>query len=53
MKVMTNLNDFEKALRDNFKGVTNKKYIKDSIAWHMSHKYITPDQATKLEKEYL
>ena len=53
MNVITNLHSFEQALRDNFKGVNNKNYIRDSITWHMKNRYITPEEANKLREEYL
>lgn len=51
--MQTNLTDFYQALRDNFKGIENKKYIQDSISFHMFHEYITPQEAVKLEEEFL
>lgn len=51
--MQTNLTDFYQALKDNFRGVSNKKYIQDSIRFHMFHEYITPEEAVKLEEEFL
>ena len=51
--IYTNLTDFEKAMRDNFKGVRNKSYIAESISYHLGAGLITLTQATNLRKEYL
>lgn len=53
MKVKTNITSFEQAMRDNFKVVSNKDYIRDSITWHMKNRYITPEQANTLREEFL
>ena len=51
--MQTNLTNFYQALKDNFKGIENKEYIQDSISFHMFHEYITPEEAVKLEEEFL
>lgn len=49
----TNLTDFYQALRDNFKDVSNKSYISESLRWHFREGYITTEEYQKLEKEFL
>lgn len=53
MKIQTNLNDFYKALKYNFKNVQNKDYIKSSIIWHKENNFINQEEFEKLKREYL
>ena len=50
--IKTNITDFAQALRDNFKNITNKKYIRESISWHYFHDYISLEDRIKLEEEF-
>lgn len=50
--IKTNITDFAQALRDNFKNITNKKYIRESISWHYWNGYITCKEADNLIEEF-
>lgn len=51
--IYTNINSFVEALETNFKGVSNKKYIRDSLERHFKEKYITKEEYNYLCKKYL
>lgn len=57
MQVVSNL-DLEspqvmvQALRDHFKGVSNKEYIKQSLDMHLHRGLITEDQHAQMFGEY-
>lgn len=58
MVVISNLDisdnvDVSQALRNNFKGVSNKEYIQDSIQYHYKAGLITEKQARALAVEFL
>ena len=52
-EIYSNLDNFVDALRTNFKGITNKDYIKKSLRLHYDYGFISEDEYKELYKEFV
>lgn len=52
-EIYSNLDNFVDALRTNFKGITNKDYIKKSLRLHYDYGFISEDEYKELYKEFI
>ena len=51
--IYSNLDNMVDALRTNFKGITNKDYIKKSLRLHYDYGFISEDEYKELYKEFV
>ena len=51
--IYSNLDNMVDALRTNFKGITNKDYIKKSLRFHYDNGFISEDEYKELYKEFV
>ena len=51
--IYSNLDNMVDALRTNFKGITNKDYIKKSLRLHYDYGFISKDEYKELYKEFV
>lgn len=51
--VLSNLDDMVQSLRDNFKGVKDKDYIRESLDYHFTRSWISKAEYEQLKQEYL
>ena len=52
-EIYSNLDNMVDALRTNFKGITNKDYIKKSLRFHYDNGFISEDEYKELYKEFV
>ena len=52
-EIYSNLDNMVDALRTNFKGITNKDYIKKSLRLHYDYGFISEDEYKELYKEFV
>ncbi len=52
-EIYSNLDNMVDALRTNFKGITNKDYIKKSLRFHYDNDFISEDEYKELYREFI